>query len=285
MEFERLEWDREARRSSVIDSVLLSADDVILAIGQENAFPWIERDIGIEFDQWEVPLVNEKTMQSTRPEVFFGGDSAFGPKNIIWAVEHGHQAAISIHNLLNDIPIEDRPPAGFNLISQKMGISEWSYHNDYNPAPRQKMTHVDLTQRFEQLSLEVELGFTAEQTAREVQRCLNCDIQTVFTAPKCIECDACIDICPVQCLTITGNADESTLRTRLSTPALNLEQDLYVSDRLPQTFRVMVKDEDVCVHCGLCAERCPTAAWDMQKFELLYPLAGQVTCSPAPLSA
>ena len=284
MEFERLEWDREARRSNVVDSVILPADDVILAIGQENAFPWIERDLGIEFDQWDVPVVNEKTMESTRPGVFFGGDSAFGPKNIIWAVEHGHQAAISIHNLAQGISVTERPPNGMNLISQKMGISEWSYHNDYNPAARQKMTHVDLTRRFEQLNVEVELGFTASQTAYEVQRCLNCDVQTVFVAPKCIECDACIDICPVQCLTITRNGEELDLRVRLSAPAENPTQDLYVSDPLPQTARIMAKDEDLCVHCGLCAERCPTAAWDMQKFELFYPLAGQVTCSQTAIS-
>jgi NADPH-dependent glutamate synthase beta subunit-like oxidoreductase/ferredoxin len=285
MEFERLEWDREAKRSTTIDSVILPADDVILAIGQENAFPWIERDLGIEFDKWDVPVVDEKTMESTRPGVFFGGDSAFGPKNIIWAVEHGHQAAISIHNQVQGIPVADRPPARMNLISQKMGISEWSYHNDYNPAARQKMTHVDLVRRFEQLNVEVELGFTAAQTAHEVQRCLNCDVQTVFTTHKCIECDACIDICPVQCLTITRNGDELELRTRLSAPADNLDQDLFVSDPLPQTARIMAKDEDLCVHCGLCAERCPTAAWDMQKFELIYPLAGQSTCSESAVSA
>jgi NADPH-dependent glutamate synthase beta subunit-like oxidoreductase len=285
MEFERLEWDREARRSTLIDTVVLPADDVILAIGQENAFPWIERDLGIEFDKWDMPVIDEKTMQCTRPGVFFGGDSAFGPKNIIWAVEHGHQAAISIHNLCEGISVSERPPVGMNLITQKMGISEWSYHNDYNPAARQKMTHVDLTRRFEQLNIEVELGFTAEQTAREVQRCLNCDVQTVFVAPKCIECDACIDICPVQCLTITRNGDELELRTRLSAPAVNPNQDLYASDALPQTARIMVKDEDVCVHCGLCAERCPTAAWDMQKFELLYPLAGQLSCSQSAIGA
>lgn len=284
MEFERLEWDAEAKRSKTLDTIFLPADDVILAIGQENAFPWIERDLGIEFDKWDVPVVNETTMESTRAGVFFGGDSAFGPKNIIWAVEHGHQAAISIHNLCQRIPVGERPPQGINLISQKMGISEWSYHNDYNPAQRQKMTHVDLTRRFEQLNIEVELGFTAEQTAREVQRCLNCDMQTVFVAPKCIECDACVDVCPLQCLTITRNVEELELRQRLSAPALNLDQDLYVSAALPQTSRVMVKDEDLCVHCGLCAERCPTAAWDMQKFQLLYPLAGVSTCSESAIS-
>jgi formate dehydrogenase beta subunit len=276
MEFEVLEWDEGARHSTTIDTVTIPCDDVILAIGQENAFPWIERDIGIEFDAWNMPVVDEVTMQSTLPGVFIGGDAAWGPKNIIWAVEHGHQAAISIHNYCQGIPVEERPPQGMNLISQKMGLTEWSYHNDYNPAPRQRMPHVDLTERFKQLDIEVELGFTAEQTAREVQRCLNCDIQTVFTESRCIECDACIDVCPVQCLTITHNGEEDELRTRLSAPALNLQQPLYVSDSLPQTGRVMVKDEDLCVHCGLCAERCPTAAWDMQKFELIIPYAGTV---------
>jgi formate dehydrogenase beta subunit len=285
MEFDRLEWDAGAKNSRTIDTVILPADDVILAIGQENAFPWIERDIGIQFDKWDVPLVDERTMESSRPGIFFGGDAAFGPKNIIWAVEHAHQAAISIHNYCQRIPMTERPPQGMNLISQKMGISEWSYHNDYNPAHRQKMTHVDLTRRFQQLNIEVELGFDAEQTAREVQRCLNCDIQTVFVAPKCIECDACIDVCPVQCLTITANGDEADLRVRLSAPANDLQQDVYVSAPLPHTARIMAKDEDVCVHCGLCAERCPTAAWDMQKFELLIPYAGTPACKILPISA
>jgi NADPH-dependent glutamate synthase beta subunit-like oxidoreductase/ferredoxin len=248
-------------------------DDVLVAVGQENSFPWIERDCGIEFDKWNMPKVDTKTMASSNPKVFFGGDAAFGPKNIIWAVAHGHQAAISINNHCFDVDLNDRPPQGMNLVSQKMGMSEWSYHNDYNPSPRQKMSHVELTKRFESLSLEVELGFSVEQTVREVQRCLNCDVETAFNAPACIECDACIDICPVQCLTITGNGDEADLRTRLSAPAPNLDQDLYVSAPLPQTGRVMVKDENVCVHCGLCAERCPTAAWDMELFDLQIPYA------------
>jgi formate hydrogenlyase subunit 6/NADH:ubiquinone oxidoreductase subunit I len=258
----------------VIDEVFLPADDVILAIGQENAFPWIERDLGIEFDKWGMPTVDKTTFQSTRPGVFFGGDAAWGPKNIIWAVAHGHQAAISVHNHCQGVPVTDRPKQGSNLVSQKMGISEWSYHNDYNPSKRQKMQHVELTKRFQQLNIEVELGFDPEQTAREVQRCLNCDIETAFVENRCIECDACVDICPVQCLTITRDSDEADLRTRLSAPAVNLEQAIYASKPLPQTGRAMVKDEDVCVHCGLCAERCPTAAWDMQKFDLILPYAG-----------
>jgi NADPH-dependent glutamate synthase beta subunit-like oxidoreductase len=274
MEFDVLEWDEEAKNSKVLETKIIPCDDVILAIGQDNAFPWIERDLGLEFGKWDMPKVDEKTFQSTRPGVFFGGDAAWGPKNIIWAVEHGHQAAISIDNYCAGVPVTSRPEWGMNLISQKMGISEWSYHNDYNPAHRQKMKHVDLVQRFEDLQVEVELGFSAEQTAREVQRCLNCDVETVFNAPKCIECDACIDICPLSCLTIAPDASEDVLRKHLSAPAVNLDQALFASKPLPQTGRLMLKDEDLCVHCGLCAERCPTAAWDMQKFQLYINYAG-----------
>jgi formate dehydrogenase (NADP+) beta subunit len=270
VEFDVLEWDEGARHSTTVGSVVLPCTDVILAIGQENAFPWVERDLGIEFGDWDVPVVDEVTMQSTLPGVFFGGDAAFGPKNIIWAVEHGHQAAVSIHQHCQAVPVEQRPPYGMNLLSQKMGLTQWSYANDYNPAHRQKMDHVELTKRFAQLDVEVELGFTVEQTVREVQRCLNCDVQTVFAAPLCIECDACIDVCPVDCLTITPKADELHLKA----PRLNPDQGLYVSEPLPQTGRLMVKDENVCVHCGLCAERCPTAAWDMQRFDLQIPYAG-----------
>ena len=281
MMFDLVRWhlDENGRqRSKKVGERFLPCDDVILAIGQDAAVPWIERDIGIEFNEWDIPLVDRTTFQTTLPGVFVGGDAAWGPENIIWAVEHGHQAAVSIHNHCHGSPVEERLEQGMNLTSAKLGMHAWNYHNDYNPSARQKMVHVDLEERFRQLSTEVELGFDPKQTAREVQRCLNCDIQTHFAAPLCIECDACVDVCPVSCLTITLDGDEEDLRGRLMAPAEDLTQDLYVSEALPQTRRVMVKDEDICVHCGLCAERCPTAAWDMMKFDLLIPYAGQ----PAP---
>ncbi len=277
MRFEIMEYkvddDGGIDRGTVTGEVVIPCDDVVLAIGQDNAFPWIERDLGIEFDKWDCPVVDETTMMCSRDGIFFGGDSAFGPKNIIWAVEHGHQAAISMHKYCQGEDLHDRLPFGMNLVSQKMGMHEWSYSNDYDVAGRRLMPHVGLKERFKKLDIEVELGFTAEQAAEEVERCLNCDIQTVFTANLCIECDACLDICPVNCLTITQNGDEEDLRTRLKAPAQNLDQALFVSEDLPQTGRVMVKDEDLCVHCGLCAERCPTGAWDMQKSRLLIPYA------------
>jgi NADPH-dependent glutamate synthase beta subunit-like oxidoreductase/ferredoxin len=273
MEFDILKWDDGAVVSHCVDTVTLPCTDVIVAIGQENAFPWIERDLGMEMGEWDLPVVDETTMESTLPGVFIGGDCAWGPKNIIWAVAHAHQAAISIHNRCEGLALTDRLPSGMNLVSQKMGINEWSYHNDYNPGSRERMDHVELTRRFEQLNLEVELGFSVEQTVREVQRCLNCDIQTAFESPLCIECDACIDICPVECLTITANGDEADIVSRLTLPRTNPSQELYVSAPLPQTTRVMVKDENICVHCGLCAERCPTSAWDMKRFDLLIPYA------------
>src|SRR5579859_2612821 len=274
MLFDHLEYDitnGEITATRLLGEEFFPCDDVILAIGQENAFPWIERDIGIELDKWNVPVVDKRTFQSTLPNVFFGGDAAFGPKNIIWSVEHGHQAAISIHKLCSGEPVTVRMPRGVTLSSRKMGMHEWSYKNEYNGAERRLVPHVGLIERFKKVNVEVELGFTAEQAALEVQRCLNCDMQTVFTAKLCIECDACIDICPVDCLTITHNGTEAELRTRLKAPARNLTQPLYVSAGLPQTGRVMVKDEDLCVHCGLCAERCPTAAWDMQKSYVRWP--------------
>ncbi|HET9448894.1 MAG TPA: FAD-dependent oxidoreductase [Steroidobacteraceae bacterium] len=281
MLFDKMEYDLDAKgritAERVVGEQFFPCDDVILAIGQENAFPWIENDLGIEFDKWHVPKVDKVTFQSTRPEVFFGGDAAFGPKNIIWAVEHGHQAAISIHKFCQGLSVAERLPPMVKLSSRKMGIHEWSYKNDYNPVERRLMPHVDLKERFKRVNIEVELGFTAEQAVAEVQRCLNCDVQTVFSAKDCIECDACIDICPTDCLTITANGSEEELRPRLKAPALNVTQPLFISAPLKQTARVMVKDEDVCVHCGLCAERCPTAAWDMQKSRILIPYAGDET--------
>jgi formate dehydrogenase beta subunit len=277
MTFDRMQYEFDARGRIIaertIGEAFFPADDVILAIGQENAFPWIENDLGIEFDQWHVPVVDPVTFQSTRPGVFFGGDAAFGPKNIIWAVEHGHQAAISIHNHCMGEPVTSRLPPTMKLSSRKMGLHEWSYKNDYNPVERRIVPHVSLKERFKQLDVEVELGFTAEQTVEEVQRCLNCDVQTVFEDRLCIECDACIDICPTDCLTIARNGEEAELTGRLKAPRLNPQQPLFVSAPLKQTGRVMVKDEDLCVHCGLCAERCPTAAWDMQKSTIHLPHA------------
>ncbi len=277
MTFELLEYKVDERggidRGTVTGETVIPCDDVILAIGQDNAFPWIERDIGIEFNDWECPIVDATTMMCSRDGIFFGGDSAFGPKNIIWAVAHGHEAAISMHKYCQGEDLTDRLPIGVNLSTQKMGMHEWSYSNDYDPASRRLMPHVDLKKRFKKLDIEVELGFTLEQTLQEVERCLNCDIQTVFAADLCIECDACLDICPVNCLTITENGDEADLRSKLQAPAENTDQALYVSAGLPHTARVMVKDEDLCVHCGLCAERCPTGAWDMQKSEIRIPYA------------
>ena len=277
MLFELMEYelDEGGRITSqrVAGEKLYPCDDVVLAIGQENAFPWIERDLGIEFDQWDVPVVDETTHAATRPGVFFGGDAAFGPKNIIWAVAHGHQAAVSIHLHCEGRPLDSRRPNQLRMEPRKMGLHEWAYNNDFDPLERRLVPHVELKKRFEKLDIEVELGFTAEQAAQEVERCLNCDVQTVFTAKLCIECDACIDICPVDCLAILPDADEQTLRKGVKNPAINPEQPFYVSAPLKHTARLMVKDENLCVHCGLCAERCPTAAWDMQKSRVLIPYA------------
>jgi len=248
-------------------------DDVLLAIGQENAFPWIERDIGLEFDEWGMPKVNPITFQSTHPKVFFGGDAAFGPKNIIWAVAHGHEAAVSIDRYCRGQDVRLRPPPEVVMSSQKMGIHEWSYDNDISAEERRKVPLRPLEEALANVRAEVELGFDATLGYAETQRCLNCDVQTIFAAPLCIECDACMDVCPTDCITFTVNGPEEDLRGRLKAPAENLTQDLYVSGAL-KTGRVMVKDEDVCLHCGLCAERCPTGAWDMQKFLLEVTHAG-----------
>jgi NADPH-dependent glutamate synthase beta subunit-like oxidoreductase len=254
-------------------------DDVLVAVGQENAFPWIERDLGIQFDPHGMPVVDKVTMQSTQPKVFFGGDAAFGPKNIIWAVAHGHDAAISIDKLLHGENIQERPSPIVNLSSQKMGIHEWSYDNAISPDERYKVPWKDKKITLKSIKVEVELGFDPATGFKEAQRCLNCDVQTVFADKLCIECDACVDICPMDCISFTLNGEEADLRTRLAAPAKNKTQGLYVSDNL-KTGRVMVKDEDVCLHCGLCAERCPTGAWDMQKFLLDLTHAGHGCRAP-----
>jgi NADPH-dependent glutamate synthase beta subunit-like oxidoreductase len=277
--FEKVEaqYDEKGRRRLLPTGepdVVFDCDDVLVAVGQENAFPWIERDIGLEFGEWDMPIVSEETFASTRPGVFFGGDAAFGPKNIIWAVAHGHQAAISIDHHCRGIPVETRLPPMTTLVSQKMGIHEWSYDNEISNDERYKVPLRPLEVVLKDVRAEVELGFDRTLGFKEAERCFNCDVQTVFADPLCIECDACVDICPVDAITFTSNGEEADLRTRLRAPALNLTQDLYVSGEL-KTGRVMVKDEDVCLHCGLCAERCPTGAWDMQRFTLEVTHAGE----------
>jgi NADPH-dependent glutamate synthase beta subunit-like oxidoreductase len=253
---------------------LIECDEVLIAVGQENAFPWIERDLGIEFDEWGLPRLDKLTLQATNPKVFFGGDAAFGPKNIIWSVEHGHQAAVSIHNLLQGEDVRKRPPPLTNLVSQKMGIHEWSYDNEVSPDERFVVPWAPKAKTLANIKQEVELGFDVQTAWKEAQRCLNCDVQTVFTKDVCIECDACVDVCPMDCITFTANGDEADLRTRLTAPAENATQDLYVGGPV-KTGRVMVKDEDVCLHCGLCAERCPTGAWDMRRFLFAESYAGR----------
>lgn len=286
MTFEKVEakYDENGKRTLVPTGepdVFYPADDVLIAVGQENSFPWIERNLGIDFNKWEMPVVDKTTFQSTNPRVFFGGDAAFGPENVITAVAHGHQAAISIDLLCKgENLLIHRPNPHVNLISQKMGIHEWAYDSEIDHDKRYAVPQApkDLTLR--DRKKEVELGFDPLTGYEEAQRCLNCDVQTVFYAPKCIECDACVDICPTSCITFTENGEEADLRQRTKVPALNLTQDLYVSDPVPQTHRIMAKDEDVCLHCGLCAERCPTAAWDMQKFWYNVTKAGSVKYGP-----
>ena len=275
-EIVRAEHDDKGRRKLVPTGepdAFFACDEVLIAVGQENAFPWIERDVGIDFDQWGLPLLREGTFQSTLPKVFFGGDAAYGPKNIITAVAQGHEAAVSIDLLLDGQDVAARPAPRTNLMSEKMGIHEWAYDNDPSNDLRYKVPWANAEKALASIKVEVELGFDARTAFKEAGRCLNCDVQTVFTPKLCIECDACVDICPMDCITFTVNGDEADLRQRLNAPAADTEQDLFVSPEL-KTGRVLVKDEDVCLHCGLCAERCPTGAWDMQKFLLLTAKAG-----------
>ena len=278
MMFEKVKatYDAKGRRSLVPTGEpdqLIECDDVLVAIGQENAFPWIERDIGLEFDKWGMPVVDQVTFRSTHPKIFFGGDAAFGPKNIIWAVAHGHEAAVSIDKMLNNEDLTERPDPLTNLISQKMGIHEWSFDNQISSELRYKVPWQDKKITLRDIKVEVELGFDQKTGYAEAQRCLNCDVQTVFTPKLCIECDACVDICPMDCITFTENGEEADVRRRLTAPALHADQALYIADGL-KTGRIMAKDEDVCLHCSLCAERCPTGAWDMQKFLLEMTPAG-----------
>ena len=275
----KAEYDAKGRRNLVPTGEPdqhFACDDVLVAVGQENAFPWIDRDIGIEFDKWGMPKVDPRTMASSHPRVFFGGDAAFGPKNIIWAVAHGHDAALSIDNLCSGSDVNDRPVPMVEIVSQKMGIHEWSYDNDIAPDRRYRVPLRDKVVALRDIKTEVELGYDPDLALKEAHRCLNCDVQTVFTSSLCIECDACVDICPMDCITFTGNGEETDLRHRLKAPAMNVTQDLYVANDL-KTGRVMVKDEDVCLHCGLCAERCPTGAWDMQKYLIEMALPGTNT--------
>jgi formate dehydrogenase (NADP+) beta subunit len=273
-------YDEKGKRtlSPTGEVVTFECDDVLMAVGQENSYPWIERDLGLAFGKWDMPVVDELTFQSTLPNVFFGGDAAFGPKNVITAVAQGHQAAVSIDLFLNGKNLKERLAPGTNLVSQKMGIHEWSFDNDVSNDQRHIVPLEELGKALKSRKVEVELGFDVQAAFAEAQRCLNCDVQTVFTESKCIECDACVDICPTDCITFTTNAEEDVLRKNLKAPAQNLTQDLYVSDVLP-TARVMVKDEDVCLHCGLCAERCPTSAWDMQKFLYNVTKPGRSSCA------
>lgn len=284
-ELVRAQYDDKGRRSLVPTGepdAFFECDEVLIAVGQENAFPWIERDCGIAFDKWGLPVLDAQTFQSSVPNVFFGGDAAFGPKNIITAVAHGHEAAVSIDRLLNAEDPAIRPAPMVNLMSQKMGIHEWSYDNDTSVDARFKVPWAKAEKALASIKVEVELGFDTATAYKEAQRCLNCDVQTVFSQQACIECDACVDICPMDCITFTGNTEEPEMRQQLKAPALNLAQSLYVSGML-KTGRVMVKDEDVCLHCGLCAERCPTGAWDMQKFLLNTTKAG-ARCRDAALT-
>jgi len=272
----KAEFDAKGRRTlkpSGEPDQHIPCDDVLVAVGQENSFPWIERDIGIEFDKWGMPKVDPKTMRSSNPKVFFGGDAAFGPKNIIWAVAHGHEAAVSIDMQLNGEDIDVRPLPAVDVMSQKMGIHEWSYDNEISPDKRLRVPLRDKVVALRDIKAEVELGYDVELALKEADRCLNCDIQTVFSASLCIECDACVDICPMDCITFTADAPEADLRTHLKAPAKDLSQDIYVADGL-KTGRIMAKDEDVCLHCGLCAERCPTGAWDMRKYLIDMTHAG-----------
>jgi len=279
MTFEKVKAEKDDQGRRVLvptgePEVSLECDDVLIAVGQENAFPWIEKDSGVAFDRYGMPKLDPVTFQSSAPPVFFGGDAALGPKNIITAVAHGHEAAISIDAFCRGENLHHRPPPMTNLVSQKMGIHEWSYDNAIAVDRRFKVPLKDTAIALKDIHAEVELGFDPKLALAEAKRCLNCDVETVFSPPDCIECDACVDICPLDCISFVPDAgSENELRSSLNAPAANLAQAIYISTPV-KTGRVMAKDEDLCLHCGLCAERCPTGAWDMQKFTLDMAQAG-----------
>lgn len=279
MHFQKMtpQYDDDGRRRMVPTSeppVFIPCDQVLLAVGQQNAFPFIEPEVGIDMDEHNLPVLDEITHQSTVPHIFFGGDAAFGPKNVITAVAHGHQAAISIDLYCRGEDLHGRPAPYSNLVSQKMGMQEWLYDSRVSDDKRYAVPTVDRVKSLKNRLLEVELGFNKRTGHQEAMRCLNCDVQTVFDYSTCIECDSCVDICPESCINFIENGDEDDLRGRLLAPADNPGQALYVSPVLP-TGRVMVKDENVCLHCGLCAERCPTSSWEMMKFTYKCAQAGQ----------
>ncbi len=278
MRFDRVtaSYNRDGRRTLISTGeapVFMECDQVLLAIGQQNAFPWIHEDSGLKFTNRGLPLLDETTLQSTVPNIFVGGDAAFGPANVITAVAHGHQAAISIDLWCRGKDLTDRPAPGVTLDNQKLSSNEWVYDSHISDDARRIVPHAAKAKTLKDRLLEVELGFDGMDGKVEAERCFNCDIQTIFEASLCIECDACVDICPTSCINFIENDTESRLRGRLIVPATNLQQDLYVSSLLG-TGRVMVKDENVCLHCALCAERCPTDAWKMLKFSCTPALAG-----------
>lgn len=277
MKFEVVEakYDDDGKRKLVPidqDPVFVPCDQVILAVGQQNAYPFI--DVDLEMNDWGLPVLDEITHQSSIEKVFFGGDAAFGPKNVITAVAHGHEAAISIDLFCQGKDLHERPQPITSLISQKMGLQDWLYDSKVSDEERYAVPTVDKVKSLKNRLVEVELGFSKKTAHHEAHRCLNCDVQTVFDAASCIECDACVDICPEACINFITNGTEEELRNNIQIPADNKEQSLYVSPPVA-TGRVMVKDENVCLHCGLCAERCPTSSWEMMKFTFNSPKAGQ----------
>jgi NADPH-dependent glutamate synthase beta subunit-like oxidoreductase len=250
-------------------------DDVILAIGQEPAFPWIERDLGVAFNDRGLPKIDARTFQSGHPKVFFGGDAAFGPRNIITAVAHGHEAAISIDRFLCGADITERPAPAVSLAPKRMQAVVQRIP-DVAPQARVAVPLAPRAAALADIHTEVELGFDIAQALDQAGRCLGCDRETVFAAPLCVDCKACENVCPTDCITFTKDGEEQELRQRLKAPALNPAQDIYLAGGLV-SGRVMAKSEDLCLHCGLCAQNCPTGAWQIQSFLLEMAHAGRTS--------